>query len=70
MGRIPALKIGRILWDQESAVWNQESLETDSWTATRLDFLSRQEPEPVLDQCSEVGKMLHGLMRSLRRGRS
>jgi len=46
------------------------ALETDLLAANRLSFLSMKEIEPVLDQCAEVGRMLHGLMRSLRSGRS
>ncbi len=44
------------------------ALETDLLTANRLSFLSLEEINPVLDQSAEVGKMLHGLMRSLRSG--
>lgn len=46
------------------------ALETDLLTAERLSFLAIEEIEPLLDRCAEVGRMLHGLMRSLRSGRA
>jgi four helix bundle protein len=42
------------------------ALETDLLTADRLSFLTMEEIEPLLSRCAEVGRMLHGLMRSLR----
>lgn len=42
------------------------ALETDILTASRLDFISASDIEPVLSQSAEVGRMLHGLMKSLR----
>ncbi len=45
------------------------ALETDLLTTTRLSFLTPEEIAPLLNRCTEIGKMLNGLMRSLR-GRS
>lgn len=42
------------------------ALETDILTTTRLSFLTSEEVAAVLNRCTEVGKMLNGLMRSLR----
>ena len=42
------------------------ALETDLLTTTRLSFLTPKEIEPILNRCTEIGKMLNGLMRSLR----
>ena len=35
--------------------------------AFRLDYLSREDHETVLDACSETARVLNGLIRSLRR---
>ena len=45
------------------------ALETDLLTVNQLGLLPLSETEPLLQQCSEVGKMLHGLMKSLRSSR-
>lgn len=45
------------------------ALETDLLTVNQLGLLPLPEVEPLLQQCAELGKMLHGLMRSLRGGR-
>ncbi len=42
------------------------ALETDILTTTRLSFLTQKEIEPILNRCAEVGRMLNGLMKSLR----
>lgn len=42
------------------------ALETDILTTTRLSFLTPEEIAAVLARCTEIGKMLNGLMRSLR----
>lgn len=42
------------------------ALETDILAASRLGFISVAEIEPIISQSAEVGRMLHGLMKSLR----
>jgi four helix bundle protein len=42
------------------------ALETDILTTTRLSYLTQAEIEPILGRCAEVGRMLNGLLRSLR----
>jgi hypothetical protein len=41
------------------------SLETQLLIVDRLNFLLLKEIEPVLGLCSEVGKMLNGLMNKV-----
>jgi four helix bundle protein len=41
------------------------SLETQLLIVDRLNFLLLKEIEPVLDLCSELGKMLNGLMNKV-----
>ena len=41
-------------------------LETQVELARRLGYLSPQEAESLLMECTEIGKMLSGLMKSLR----
>jgi len=45
------------------------ALETDLLTVNQLGLLPMSEIQPLLQQCAELGKMLNGLMRSLRSGR-
>ena len=42
------------------------ALETHLLLVGMLMFLPTGEVQPVLDKCAEVGKMTHGLMKSLR----
>lgn len=42
------------------------ALETDFLTTVRLSFLTPKDIEPILSRCAEVGRLLNGLMRSLR----
>jgi four helix bundle protein len=52
--------------------WAEGSLkmpETYGLTVERLSYLTSNEIEPLLGRGTEVGKMLSGLMRSLRGGR-
>jgi four helix bundle protein len=46
------------------------ALETHLLLVEMLTFLPISEVQPVLDKCAEVGRMTHGLMKSLRSGRS
>ena len=41
-------------------------LETQVELATRLKYLTPQQVEELHKECAEIGKMLNGLMRSLR----
>jgi four helix bundle protein len=41
-------------------------LETQWLAVDRLDYLPIKEIEPILNRCSEVGKMINGLMQNLR----
>jgi four helix bundle protein len=45
------------------------ALETDLLTVHQLGLLPLSEIEPLLQHCAELGRMLHGLMKSLRSGR-
>jgi four helix bundle protein len=54
--------IQRLSWAEGSL----KMLETYLLTAEMLKYLPTTEVESVLDKCTEVGKMLSGLMRSLR----
>ncbi|MBI1761141.1 MAG: four helix bundle protein [Acidobacteria bacterium] len=45
------------------------ALETDLHTVNQLGLLPLSEIQPLLQQSAELGKMLNGLMRSLRGGR-
>ena len=57
--------IQRLSWSEGSL----KMLET-YWTAVEmLKYLPPEEIEPIFNRCTEVGKMLSGLMRSLRGGR-
>ena len=42
-------------------------LETQVLLANRLGFLADGVCEPLLEQCSEVGRLLNGLMKSMAR---
>jgi len=53
-----------------AAQGNLAHLETNLLLAEMLSFVPMSEIQPMLDQCTEVGKMTYGLMRSLRGGRS
>ena len=44
------------------------TLETQWIAADRLQYLSKNEIEPVLTSCSTVGKLINGLIRSLKTG--
>jgi four helix bundle protein len=57
--------IQRLSWAEGSL----KVLETYWLTVERLSYLTSNEIEPLLGRCTEVGKMLSGLMRSLRGGR-
>lgn len=46
------------------------TLETQWLAVDRLEYLSMIDIEPILRRCSEVGKMLNGLIRSLNRGKT
>ena len=41
-------------------------LETQTELASRLGFLKKQDEEEILASCSEIGRMLHGLLKSIR----
>jgi four helix bundle protein len=45
-------------------------LETHWLAVDRLQYLPMSEIEPILNRCSEVGKMVNGLIRSLKNKRS
>jgi len=45
------------------------ALETQLLLVEMLGFLPNSNVQPVLDKCADIGKMTHGLMRSLRSGR-
>ena len=45
-------------------------LETHLTIAVRLDFAQRDQALPVWDLSQQVGRLLHGLIQSLRRGNS
>lgn len=45
------------------------ALETDLLTVNQLGLRPFTELEPLLQRCGELGRMLHGLMRSLRSGK-
>ena len=47
------------------ALGSQAELETQIALAVRLDFVSQPEAAPVLELAAEVGRLLHGLVRSL-----
>jgi four helix bundle protein len=47
------------------ALGSQAELETQVALAVRLDFVSQVAAAPVLDLAAEVGRLLHGLVRSL-----
>lgn len=57
--------IQRLSWAEGSL----KMLETYWLTAEMLGYLTKPEIAPMLDRCTEVGKLLGGLMRSLRGGR-
>jgi four helix bundle protein len=42
-------------------------LETHLLLAQRVELVRREGVQPLLGQCDKVGKMLHGLIRSLQR---
>jgi hypothetical protein len=46
------------------------ALETDLHTVSQLGWLSRSEIEPLLQPCGVLGRMVHGLMKSLPNGRA
>ncbi|MBT9331116.1 four helix bundle protein [Paracidobacterium acidisoli] len=41
-------------------------LETQAELAESLGYLGKQELQQVLSECSELGRMLHGLLNSMR----
>jgi four helix bundle protein len=41
-------------------------LETQMELASRLGFLNKQSEEQFMASCSEIGRMLHGLLNSMR----
>ena len=41
-------------------------LETQLLLCVRLDYLTEEQTKPIIDQISEVGKMLHGLISKLQ----
>jgi four helix bundle protein len=47
------------------ALGSQAELETQITLAVRLEFTSKAAATPVLDLAAEVGRLLHGLVRSL-----
>ena len=47
-----------------------KELETQLWIANRLDFIDEPRLDEVLVGTAEVGRMLSGLKRNLRRRRS
>jgi len=47
------------------ALGSQAELETQVVLAVRLDFVSQAAAAPALDSAAEVGRLLHGLVRSL-----
>lgn len=50
------------------ALGSLSMLETHVLAVEMLSFLPMSEAQPVLDKCTEVGKMLNKLMTSLRGG--
>ena len=42
------------------------NLETQWLAVDRLQYMPSSEIDPILNRCSEIGKMINGLMRSLR----
>jgi four helix bundle protein len=57
--------IQRLSWAEGSL----KMLETYWLAVEMLGFLPATEISPILDRCTDVGKLLAGLMRSLRGGR-
>ena len=47
------------------ALGSQAELETQIVLAVRLDFVSQAAAVPALESAAEVGRLLHGLVRSL-----
>jgi four helix bundle protein len=43
-------------------------LETQAELAESLAFMTRSDLDRILSQCGEVGRMLHGLINSIREG--
>ena len=41
-------------------------LETQIFLCERLNYLTSEQTQPIILQCSEIGKMLNGLINSLR----
>lgn len=58
--------LGAYLHHPSIAKGSLTELETHLLLVGRLGYRSAEEVEPVLTQCSEVGKMLSGLSRALR----
>src|SRR5579864_6765913 len=47
-----------------------KELETHLLLATRVGWIGKEEVEPVLQQCDELGRMLRGLIRSIQSRKS
>jgi four helix bundle protein len=51
------------------ALGSGAELQTQLELARRVEALRADEADALLSRCAEIGRMLHGLLRSLRRSR-